>query len=108
MTKKYPNFYAPRSGQENIDARSLMKGWEEAKIAMRFPGIKEARMTLGLNQEQMAKLLDVSSRQIAFFEVKMREPSFAQRLLVVHAIDYARKKGYIRNNAEGYYYRPGK
>jgi len=98
--KDLPNFYAPRSGQAKIDAREYMQGWEQAKIAVRCPPAREVRQMLNLSIKQFAQLLDISERQVSYIEIGMRELTFAQKLLVVKALDIAKSKGYLKGDED--------
>lgn len=93
--KDLANFYAPRSGQAKFDAREYMKGWEQAKIAMHCPSARVARQTLNLSIKQFAQLLDISERQVSYLDTGWRELTFAQKLLIVKALEIAREKGLI-------------
>jgi len=96
MTKRdLPNFYAPRTGEEKLDARKYMQDWEKAKIAVRCPSAREVRQTLGLSVKQFAALLDVSERTVNRLDVGMLELTFAQKILLVKALDIAKAKGLI-------------
>ena len=96
MSKKdYPNFYAPRTGEEKLDARKYMEDWEKAKIAVRCPSACEVRQILGLSVKQFAALLDVSERTVNRLDVGMLELTFAQKILLVKALDIAKAKGLI-------------
>lgn len=96
--KNFPNFYAPRTGEEKLDAREYMRGWEQAKLAMKCPHPKEARRILNLSIKQFAQLLDISERQVSYLECNMRQITFAQRILINKAIEVAHKKGYLKGD----------
>lgn len=101
MTKRdLPNFYAPGSGEEKFNARKYMEEWEKAKIAVRCPFVREARRTLGLSVKQFAELLEVSERTVNRLDVGMLEPTFAQEILIVKALDIAREKGFLSEDEE--------
>lgn len=96
MNKKdYPNFYAPKTGERKLDARRYMEDWQRAKIAVRCPSAREARRTLGLSVKQFAQLLEVSERTVNRLDVGMLELTTAQKMLLVKALDIARKKGFL-------------
>lgn len=97
MTKRdLPNFYAPRTGEEKFNARKYMEDWQRAKIAVRCPSAAEARRILGLSVIQFAELLEVSERTVNRLDVGMLELTFAQKILIVKALDIARKKGFLK------------
>jgi len=98
--RKLPNFYAPRTGEEKFNARRYMQDWEQAKIAVRCPSAREARRTLGLSVKQFAELLEVSERTVNRLDVGMLELTFAQKMLIVKALDIARKKGFLSGDDE--------
>jgi len=100
MKKNLPNFYAPRSGEEKINAREYVRSMEEAKIAVRCPSAREARRMLNLSIKQFAQLLDISERQVSYLDVGMRQFTFAQKLLIVKAFDIAKKRGYLKGDED--------
>jgi len=90
-----PNIYADRTESAQVSARRYMEGWEEAKVAVRCGSAPDMRAGLGLTIKQFAQLLEVSEQTASYLCCFMRELTFAQELLLVHAVDFARKQGYV-------------
>lgn len=88
---KLPHFYAPRAGEQKLNAQKFMEEWEKEKKATHCPSPHEARRFLGLSLKQFAELLELSERKISRLTAGLDEFSFAQKLLINMAIELYKK-----------------
>ena len=76
-------------------AKKDLSEWELAKTAARCPRINEARMVLGVSVAQFCELINVSRQTYWTWASGEKEPTLAQKILIVHVLDTAQKKGFI-------------
>lgn len=68
---------------------------EMANAAAGCPHVKEARETLNLTERQFCRLLGISYQEYWAFVGSGKEPTIAQKILIVRALGIALQKGYI-------------
>lgn len=86
-----PNFYAPRAGEEKLNAQKFIEEWEKARKATHCLSACEARLFLGLSIKQFAELLEVSERTVSKLTAGVIKFNFAQKLLINMAIELYEK-----------------
>ena len=75
--------------QDLLESVRQMRRGEVARITkVKLPAAAEARMRIGLSQQEFAELLGVSPRTIQDWEQGRREPTGAARMLLKVAVKH--------------------
>ena len=78
-------------------AKKDLSEWELAKTAARCPRINEARTTLDVSVAQFCELINVSRQTYWTWVSGEKEPTLAQKILIVHVLDVAEEKGFLKH-----------